>query len=1050
MKNEKNDDLLVAGIGASAGGVEALESMFRTMPADPGLALVIVPHLAAGRESLMVEILGRVTKMPVLRAEDGMALERDHTYVTVPDALLTLEGGKLRVRPAGSKDSARRAIDTFLASLAEDCGHRSIAIILSGTGTDGTLGLKAVKEAGGLTIAQGSDHGMPRYDGMPTSAISTGLVDLILPAEGIAQKLVAYARDFGRLDRLLLPPEPSAAPPQTAEEARRTICEILSDQIGHDFSGYKDRTFLRRVQRRMQVLQLTSVEAFIERLREDPSEVTALFRDLLINVTSFFRDDESFESLEQSVVPQLFEGKTGHDSVRVWVPGCSTGEEAYSIAILLRERMDKLRAPPKVQIFASDIDAQALEVARSGRFPGGLLDGISESRRRRFFTDDGTGAFLVAKPVRDMCIFSQHNLIRDPPFSRIDLISCRNLLIYLGADLQSRVLPMFHYALRPGGFLFLGSAENVSQQADLFTPLDRKHRLFRRNDSTGTALEFPLLAPGAGRGGITIAESAQDSTTATLALRRAVEAEVLERFAPAHVVVDHQGDVVFQSPRTGKYLELPAGQPSNQLLLMARKGLRLELRSALQEAGETGHAAIRRHITVEIEDGYVQVVTLTVAPFAGRKGEPLFLVLFNDLGPLLGPQEAVKQKLPGGQEVNVEQLERELRDTREHLQSTIEEYETAIEEVRSANEELVSLNEELQSTNEELETSKEETQSVNEELQTVNNELGHKIEALDHANNDLRNLFEATQIAIVFLDKDLMIRSFTPACTELFSLIATDRGRPLADIRSHLDHPSLLDDLASVLASGKPLERQVSLRDDSKHYLLRILPYRVDNTLNDGVVVTCIDTTTLVEAERHQRTLVQELNHRVRNLLAVVLAIARQTLVRSADLEAFTQAFVGRIETMSRAYGLIAREEWGDVLLQELAAEALATHGDGKEGRITCAGPRVLLRPKAAVALGMVLHELATNAMKYGSLSVPDGRVRFDWRIEERGDGRHLAICWEETGGPKVEEPKTEGFGSALVDQQLRHELSGKPEVVFRPEGLLVRASIPWTPTLLA
>jgi two-component system CheB/CheR fusion protein len=1030
----------VVGIGASAGGIEALEGLFREMPGDVGMAFVVVAHLAPGRESALAEILGRSTSLPVREAVDGETAEAGYVYVIPPDALVSMREGRLRVQKANPAKRERNPVDVFLGSLAQDDGERAIAIILSGAGTDGTLGIKAVKEHGGLTLAQGVDGSRPRHSGMPTSAIATGLIDLVLPVEQIPAKLVDYANGLASIADLTQVAEGRGAP-EKINGARKTICDILRNQVGHDFAGYKERTFLRRVQRRMQVLQLSSIDTYIARLRQEPDEVSLLFRDLLIGVTDFFRDTEAFEALEKLVMPRLLKGKGAGDTIRVWCPGCATGEEIYSIAILLRERLDNLRAVPKVQLFATDIDDIALDVARAARYPAALLHGMSPERLRRFFTEEG-GSYHLSKQIRDMCVFSSHSVIRDPPFSRIDLISCRNLLIYISADMQRQVIPVFHYSLRSGGFLFLGNAENVSQHGDLFIALDKKHRIFQRREHGSTHLAFPLLASAARlRGGL---EHKHEPAANSLSVRRSVETRVLERYAPPHVLVNRDGDVVYYSSRTGKYLEAAAGQPSRQLLAMARKGVRLDLRAALQQAMETRNPTRRERIAIEVEDGRIQLIDVLVEPLPERDDDPLFLVLFVDTGPLLSPDDVAHLRHAGAIEPPVEQLERELRDTRERLQSTIEEYETALEELKSANEELVSVNEELQSANEELETGKEEIQSVNEELHTVNQELTSNIDQLNRANSDLSNLFASTQIAIIFLDRQLVIRSFTPAVAGLFNLIPTDRGRPLADMTSDLDHADLHGDIRAVLDTGTMIERRVSRRDGKAEFLMRLLPYRSGEDKVDGVVLTFVDITTLVEGERQQRTLIHELDHRVRNMLAVVLAMVSQTLARNPAPADFATTFRGRIEALARAYGLVARRRWAEVSLEEVVRQELEPHLLGREDGIVIEGPSTLLPAKAALALGMVVHELATNAVKYGALSAAAGRVAVKWQVESNGSATPgLVLHWEESNGPPTKAPERKGFGTELVEREIRGELRGQVAFDFAPTGLQATISVP-------
>ena len=543
------------GIGASAGGVDALERLFKNTPTDTGLAFVIVTHLAPDRESLLPEIVARFTPMPVLPVRDGQAVEANHVYVLPENALIDVADGVLHLRPLDPARRERKPIDIFLASLARDCGEYCAGIVLSGGDGDGTLGVKAVKERGGLTLAQVGDGGGPAHPDMPQSAIVSGMIDFAVPAEEMGARLADFARSLEALDGD--DPARSGGEDRVAD-ARPEIYRLLRAQIGHDFSGYKTRTFNRRVQRRMQVCGLETTQGYLERLEQDSAEVAALFRDLLINVTNFFRDEDAFKALERLVIPRLFEGRSAEDTVRVWVPGCATGEEVYSIAILMREFVGTLRGAPRVQIFATDIDETSLSAARAGRYPDALLDTVSPERRERFFTADG-GSFVVAKEVRDLCIFSPHSVIRDPPFTRMDLVSCRNLLIYFGAAVQDQVIPTFHYALRPNGYLFLGSSENVSQQAELFAPVEKAHRIFRSRDDGRSRPRIPSslspqhMSPAVRMNAAVVGQG--------MPLRQTVEHHVLERIAPPHVVVNAEGDVVYYSTRTGKYLEAAPGAP---------------------------------------------------------------------------------------------------------------------------------------------------------------------------------------------------------------------------------------------------------------------------------------------------------------------------------------------------------------------------------------------------------------------------------------------------------------------------------------------------------
>ena len=840
MSHPDESRVPIVGIGASAGGIEALEHLFRAVPHASGTAYVIVTHLSPSRESLLPTIIRRWTEMPVESIDDGVVPRADHVYVMPENATLTIVAGRFQLVRPRSPDRDPKPIDLFLSSLALDLGERAIAVILSGSDGDGTLGAKAIKERGGLTLAQIADGTAPKYPGMPDTAIASGMIDFAVPVQDMPGHIASFVEALDTVEDL----ESDAGEAARIEEFRGEIYALLQGQIGHDFSGYKTKTFNRRVQRRKQLLQIETLEDYVTRLRRDSTEVAALFRDLLINVTNFFRDKDAFDALQTQVIPALFEGKGRADTVRVWVPGCATGEEVYSIAILLREHMDTLDMRPRVQIFATDIDERSLEAARGGRYPEPLLESVSPERRRRFFVEDGT-SFVVSKDVRELCVFSPHSLVRDPPFSRMDLVSCRNLLIYLAPNLQGNVIPLFHYSLRPNGFLFLGTSENVGQFSDLFAPLDKKQRIFRARENAGGSLQMPMLVRGTTSSLLSESGRAQ-RLSGVQSLRQDVEARVLDRFAPAYVVVNAESDVVLYSSRTGRYLEPAAGIPSRQLLGMARKGIRLELRGAMRDAVSEQCRVERHGLMVESEEGHLQPMSLIIEPLDAATEEPLFIVVFSDCGPLLDREQAharVPQSADHGDALA--DLERELGETRDRLQSMVEEYETALEELKSSNEELVSVNEELQSTNEELEASKEELQSLNEELQTVNAELGHKIDELDSANGDLRNLFDTSKIASVVVDGDLSIRNFTPLAAPIFNLLPGDRGRSLASFSSSLAYPDFLGDLAKVLKTGQAVETRVPDAEGGARYLVRIQRYEGGEASLPGATVTLVDITSL-------------------------------------------------------------------------------------------------------------------------------------------------------------------------------------------------------------
>ena len=978
----------VVGVGASAGGLDAFRLFFENMPADSGLAFVVVLHLPHNRKSMLPEILRRWASMPVDDLRDGTRLAANHIYVPPPNAVTTIVDGVLRVRVRDA-DAPRddRPIDGFFDSLAGSLRERAIGIVLSGTGSDGALGLKAIKAASGLTFAQGStplgstgqgrtcegstgegstqQADSPQYDGMPSGAIATGAVDMVVPVQAMPAELVrlhrarqAWAREAAR--------EPHDGPPEGIEAERLRICDILRGRVGHDFSGYKDKTFLRRVQRRMQVCDIDTVPDYIARLEADHDEAVLLFKDLLIRVTSFFRDAETFEVLARDVMPGLFAGKEADDTVRVWVPGCATGEEAYSLAMLLREHMDTMRAPPRVQVFATDIDEPAIATARIGRYPAMLLEGLSDARRGRFFTHSGQ-AWVVTREIRDLCTFSAHSVARDPPFSRMNLISCRNLLIYLGNDLQSEIIPAFHYALAKGGILLLGSSESTARHDDLFEPLDTSARTFRRRDVRGPPL----------------------------ALRRAERGEKAARCAPS-------------APRL--------------------EGRRLDLHQSWHGPGHgPGPDPGSR-----VGQGFGS------APAPNAQARPRTRGLIDrtkaglrtawGLPPLSDEAEA---------------LRRNLRATQDALQSVTEEHETALQDLRSSNEELHSVNEELQSTNEELETSKEELQSVNEELHTVNAQLSEKVDELDRNASDLKNLFDSTEIATIFLDRYLVIRGFTPAVCSIYNLIPSDQGRPLTDIVSHLRYDGLRHDVETVLDTLQPLERRVTRADRAVHYIMRILPYRAADSSVDGTLVTFLDVTSVVQAETHQRLLVDELNHRVRNMLNVVISLATQTLRRTDTLEAFSEAFMGRLKALTASYTLLGNTNWNEITLREVLMEDLRPFGGHQHDTIVLDGPEIRLAPQAALALGMAVHELATNAVKHGALSSPSGVVHVGWRIDKDASPATFVLEWFESGGPAVVPPVRKGFGATLIERSFAHELSGSISLDFAPAGLCASLRAP-------
>jgi two-component system CheB/CheR fusion protein len=867
-------DFPVIGIGASAGGLDAFHMFFNNMPANCGMAFVMVLHLPADHKSMLTDILARWTSMPVIEVRERVTIEPDRVYVPPPHAIVTFNAGHLVVEmPALGSDRIMRPIDAFFDSLGSALRERSVGIVLSGTGSDGALGLKAIKECGGLTIAQGSNGTSPEYGEMPAGAVATGAVDIIAPVEDMPEHLL----------RLKDKPPDSIASDQdagTLDAERLEICEILRNQLGHDFSGYRSQTFLRRVDRRMHVVNAATIEEYIARLKDDHDEVARLFRDLLIRVTSFFRDKEIFEILAAKVVPRLFEDKHADGNVRVWVPGCATGEEAYSLAILLREHVDSLKGAPKVQIFATDIDEAAIVTARLGHYPKTLVEGLSAERRKRFF-EFSNGSFGVAKEIRDLCTFSAHNLIRDPPFSMMSLVSCRNLLIYMDTELQSRVIPVFHYSLAPGGLLMLGSSESVAQHPTLFETVDKAARIFRRLPGRSPELQM-------------------------------------------------------------QWQRLPAEPRTNVELGTTRRWSNFQDQKTppLHRPGP-----------------------------AGRFNE---LLGDNPVDPAIGAR-----------------LRSAVKILREELQSLGEEHQTALEELRSANEELHSVNEEMQSTNEELETSKEELQALNEELHTVNFRLTEKVDELGHTNSDLKNLFDGTQIATVFLDRHLVIRSFTPAIATVYNLIPSDLGRPLTDIVSHLHYTGLREDVAFVLSMLEPLERRVDREDCTIHYMMRIVPYREPDSAVSGALVTFIDITNIVKAEEalvaadvRKDVFLATLSHELRNPLAPIRIagellqspkLSREDLKRARGIigrqVAHMSSLLDDLLDVSRITrgAFLLKKEYVDVrVVMDDALEAVRGALDAKRHTLRFDPPGSPIGLEVdPVRITQVITNLLTNAVKY-------------------------------------------------------------------------------------
>ncbi len=1142
---------LIVGIGASAGSMDAFKTFFSKMPADTGMAFVIIQHLDPDFESILPSIIANHTKMPVHAAADGVAAGPNTVHVIPPNAILTIRNGVIRLARPAPPPARRNSVNTFLASLAEDQGENAIGIILSGFGSDGALGIAAVKEHGGLTLSQAEfDHHAKR--GMPQSAASGGFVDHVMSVEDMPQALVDYRHHRAICDS-------HKGPDGLREDLPGqlgTICAVLHGQLGRDFSNYKTGTLMRRIQRRMHVLQTDEVPEYVERLRTDPQEAEMLFRELLISVTRFFRDPDAFAALEAKVIPGLL-AMDGADPIRVWVAGCATGEEAYSVAILLREAQARSGSRRAVQVFATDVDDRAVAAARTGLYLGSISGDMSAERLERYFVRED-GSFRVSKDLREMCLFSTHDMVKDPPFSRIDLVCCRNLLIYFEPPLQQRVIATFHYALRSGGHLFLGPSESVASQAPLFAPLDQRHRRYVRRNA---AASFPAGSMPRTPGGAAAVRRPVPPATDDIDQRAA---RAIARYAPAFLVVDRQHEIVRFSGQTAKYLEPAPGVASLHLFALLHADLRTAARAALREAAATGQRVIHERLGVEVGDR-PEPLNLIVEPLSGAE-EGLFVIVFQEAGPPApAPTDAAAPGLHEGADADARAMGRELRTMKERLRTVTEELEAAQEELQSSNEEYLSVNEELQSANEELETSKEELQSLNEELQTINAELNNRNDSLVRSNSDLANLLDSTPVATLFLDRDLRIRRFTPRLLEIFSMREGDEGRPLSDIVTRLTRDGLEQDVQEVLRTLAPREREVMVADGLS-YLMQVRPYRDLNNVIDGAVLTFVDISerkrheharsrlaAIVEssqdaiigldlhgavaswnngaerlfglpafkaisqsmpalllqpllwdwpdmlarlqngeqlamfeyagaardgrtieasvtvspvkeedgriagaslvarniserraAERKALLLLGELDHRVKNILAIISAVITQTLKNTETPEDFAREVGSRVQAIAKAHSLLTQSGHGEVSLRTILRTELAPYGRG-EGGLVIAGRDIALTPKASLALAMAIHELASNAAKYGALSVSSGRLTVKWEVATEAGASLLTLAWTETGGPVVSPPTRRGFGTTLIERALAYELDAKVSREFLAGGLRCAVSFPLT-----
>lgn len=1131
---------LIVGIGASAGGLEAFRAFFSAMPVDSGMSFVLVQHLDPNHISALPEILRRSTRMAISEAVDGAPVVPNHIHIIPPNAMLTIKDGILRVGFPASAAVRRAGVDVFLTSLAEDQRENAVGIILAGFGSDGMLGMEAIKEHGGLTLAQ-AEFDNAAKPGMPHSAVSGGFVDHVTPVEKMPDVLMDYLTYRSRIEST----KDSQGLRQDVGTQLQAICAILDSRLGRDFTQYKTNTLMRRIQRRMQVLRIDDVSDYTEQLRQRADEPGLLFQELLIRVTRFFRDPAAFTALAERL-SALLARENPRDTIRVWVPGCATGEEAYSIAILLKEAMIRDDRPHRVQIFATDVDGQAIDVARNGLYPESIAVDVPAELLAGYFTREGS-RYRVSKALREMCLFSIHDLVKDPPFSRLDLISCRNLLIYFGPELQKRVANRFHYGLVDNGILFLGASEAVTAHAGLFKPEDKKRRLFSRRHAPAQLLDIAVQA----RQKVAPAKQADWTDTRI--------AQVVARYAPAFAIIDRYQNIQLLSGPIGKYLAPSSGVVSLNLSILIHPELSGPLSAALAQIGAGKRHVRREGVTIEL-GGRRETLNIEIEQLdlpdqqtAGR-----IMVAFQDLGATQSVQTAGPSEAPPPID--------ELIAARERLQTLAEELEASTEELQSSNEEYQSINEELQSANEELETSSEELQSVNEELATLNAELGARNEALADLNMDLVNLIDSTSIATLFLDQDLRIKRFTPALLDIFSLREGDQGRPISDLVSKLTEKDVQQIAEQVLRTLVPVQHEVILESGLRAYQMQVRPYRNAHEAVNGVVITFVDVTerkridldraqlaaivsssddaiighdldgtitswnnsaakllgygpsemigrsinvlfphsriaeerglldrlargesiTHYEAilrgadssevevsqsispvrnldatiagaariirdnteKRHtdaeKALLLGELDHRVKNILATVSSIVRQTLHGSASPEIFVKSIEGRIQALTRAHGLLTRNGAGEGSLKALLLTELDPY-DEHGTRIQIEGPDIALTPKVGLVMAMAIHELATNAAKHGSLSVQEGRLSVIWSLFDENGASTLKVEWQESEGPPVTPPQHLGFGSTLIERALHYEFDAEVTRTFAPAGLRCVMELPFT-----
>ena len=1111
-------DVPVIGIGASAGGLEAVNDTLANIDDPSEFAVVIVQHLDPTHTSLMAELMDRRTDFVVRQIEGGESLEPGHAYVIPPGKSLAVQGGVLSLESFAEPRGVRRPIDDFFISLAHDQGFNAACIVLSGTGADGASGLRAVKERGGVAVAQKPNTA--KFDGMPTAAISTGLVDFILPPEEIFSRLAQYFKSHREITT-------EGQPVSFLSESIEPICTALRSASGHDFSGYKRTTLSRRILRRMQVLEIPEPADYLTRLRADDRECEALLKDITINVTSFSRDPEAWNQLVEKALPEIIANAVKGETIRAWVPGCSSGEEAFTLAMLIDAEMKTQDRELSVQIFATDIDEQMLSQAREARYSLAILKNLREDLKQTY-TYASEGAFEIMPRIRSMVQFSSHSVIKDPPFSKLDLISCRNLLIYLDDKIQSVLIPLFHYAIKPDGFLFLGNSETIGRFDTLFETVDQRSRIFRRRPGKASyPIHFPLTQVDRGN----LQQSKNSQRQAGQRRLNPVEERLLSTYMPPHIVIDAHGEVIRTSGKVNKFLEFPTGTPSNELTVLARPDLREILRPLLKSARDKGKRQVVRDVEVSSEFG-VQKIDVIVDPLPDHTQ----LILLPEVEAFrAGMADDLVDSPEHGDRSR--ELEEELRTVRFRLRSTVEELETANEELKSSNEEMMSMNEELQSSNEELST-------VNEELKT-------KADQLTVVNSDMQHFIESTELALVVLDKDLRVRTYTEAVRDIFPLKIMDRGRKLSEVAILIDDANVLKDAEKVRDGAGAIQRLVVSDTGDRSYSLQILPYMRDRQTVDGVTLMFSDVSRLqnaeialqsqterlrlaisvaglglwdydlatdevnidnktraffnlspaetasidtimqaihegdrdrisaalehafetdamyseqfrvvgddgltrylrgvgklVEQDSHSKKmfgvnfdvtpqvnavenrdlLIREMNHRVKNLFAVVSAMVMIAGKRFDTMDAFSDHLRSQIMSLAQAHDVSYQigERSSKVLLKELFSKLLSPFVG--EAAFKLEGENLQISIDALTPLSLIFHEWATNSLKYGCLADGEGSVTITWSTTSSNDGE-LMIDWIEKGQRKKSDPdeKQVGFGTKLVESSV-NQLSG-------------------------